>query len=135
MSPFISFMSRFIFTFLYCLLVKVHAMASKRAVTDIFTWEVVIKLNRRRKSLREIGKIINRPHCTVWKVVNNYLWNVTMCNRVERGRKRITTVMDEEYLISQIMVNPRISVLELWIDVSSRIEKTVSTETVCRIYN
>lgn len=104
----------------------------KRQQTSIETWKLVIKLHCNGKSLREIGAIVGRTHSTIQKIVHNYGNTGTLKNKLGRGRgwKKILKYKDERYILRQIHINPRQSVPELTTEVSTRIQKPLSTETV-----
>lgn len=105
----------------------------KRQQTSIETRKLVIKLHCNGKSLREIGAIVGRTHSTIQKIIYNYGNTGTLKNKCGRGRKKILKDKDERYILRQIHQNPRQSVPELTVEVATRIQKPLSTETVRRV--
>lgn len=107
-------------------------MAGTRKETDITMRKLIIKLYSEGKSLREVGKIVGRTHCTIQKIINNYRYEGTISNRPGRGRKKLLSQIDDRFICRQVKINPAINMKDLTNEVSTRIRKNISVETVRR---
>lgn len=107
-------------------------MDSKRKQTDITVRNLIVKLYCNGKSFREIGHIIGKTHSTVQNIINKFRYEGTVKNTPGRGRKKILSTTEERFICRKIKVNPRTNVRQLTLDVSSRIKKQISVETVRR---
>ena len=107
-------------------------MASRRKETDISTRQLIIKLYCQGKSLREVGKIVSKTYSTIQKIVNHYKYEGTIRNKPGRERKKILSDIDNRFICRQIKINPGINMKNLTTEVSTRIKKNISVETVRR---
>ena len=47
--------------------------------TSLGTRAIIIDLHKKGKSLRQIGAIINRHHCTIKKILDKFVQHDTIC--------------------------------------------------------
>lgn len=83
--------------------------------------------------MREIGQLLGRTHSTVQWIINKYRYEGLVQDKAGRGRKKLCSEYDERFILRKIKIDPKISVPKLTKEVSQRINKPVSTETVRRI--
>lgn len=100
--------------------------------TDIPTRNLIVKLYLQGKSFREVGKIVERTHSTVEKIINKFRYEGTVRNKPGRGRKRILTTADVRSICRQIKIDPQTNIRNLTSEVSSRIKSKISVETIRR---
>lgn len=105
-------------------------MVNKSSETSITERKLILKLVCEGKSYRETAKIVGRSLCAVHNVVKKFRNEGNLQNKTGRGRKCILKPRDEQYIVRQIKANPRTSVPKLTTEVSGRIGKSISIETV-----
>ncbi|CAK9832656.1 Transposable element Tc1 transposase [Anthophora retusa] len=108
-------------------------MASKRQETNISTRKLIVNLYCEGKSFREVGRIVGKTHSTIQKIVNNYRYEGTFRNKLGRGRKKILSGIDNQFICREIKINPGINIKNLTTEISNRIKgKNISVETIRR---
>lgn len=106
-------------------------MENIRQETDVSTRNMIVKLYAQGHTMRKIGEIVGRRHSTIQYIINKYEGKVT--NNSGRGRKKILSETDERYILREIKINPKQSVPKLKEEVSKRINRPISVETVRRV--
>lgn len=79
-----------------------------------------------------MGRIVGKTHSTIQKIVNNYRYEGTFRNKPGRGRKKILSGIDNRFICSEIKINPGRNIKNLTTEISNRIKKNISVETVRR---
>lgn len=108
-------------------------MGRQRGQTSVEVRNLVIKHFSDGKSVREIGKIVDRSHSTVHNIIKRFKSFNSVENRAKGGRKRIFTDSDERWIVQQIKKNPRLSAPKLTALASQYLKKDANTETVRNI--
>lgn len=107
-------------------------MAPRGKHTDISLRNLIIKLHFEGKSLREIGKIVEKTHTTIQSIINKQKTHGTVENLPGRGRKKILSVQTQRYIVRKIKENPKASIPKLTEEVTKIIGKPLSADTVRR---
>lgn len=95
--------------------------------------ETIINLALRGYSLRKIGSIVNRPHSTVHYIVKKFRSNGSSANIPRTPRQKLLSQRDENFIIRQVKLNPKISVPKIKQLLVQSSEKTVSHQTIRRV--
>ena len=87
----------------------------------------LIKFNYQNgKSLREIGKIVNRTHSTVQGVITMYKKTKSLGNKTRSSSKNIFNGRDERWIVMEIKKNPFLSAPNVEKMVEKRLVKMAS---------
>lgn len=95
--------------------------------------ELIIKLHKEKKSLRQIAKIVGKTHSTVQSVVKKFEMTGSVNTLPRSGRPKILNSRDRRNIIRKVNENPRISAPKLAVDVELEIGKIVHPENIRRI--
>lgn len=93
---------------------------------------IVIDLHKKGKSLREIGKMIGRNHCTIKKIIDKYAKYKTVENLPRGRRPKCLTDKEVRAIVRQVKANPASSAVKIAEHISQTSGKSVSASTVRR---
>lgn len=96
------------------------------------TREIIIELHKKNKSLREIGEIVGRHHCTVKKIIDKYANHLTVENLPRPGRPKRLTATEVRAVVREVKANPVSSAVQLAKNITETSRKSVSASTVRR---
>lgn len=108
-------------------------MAPKRKATSSDERDIIIKLWNEGKSLREIGKTVGRTHSTVQGVIKNYKSTGSTTSKPRSGRPSTLTDREKRHIINEVQKNPKLTASKIAKDVEERFQKTICSDTVCKI--
>lgn len=91
---------------------------------------LIIKLRDEGKSLRQIGKIVDKPHSSIQRVIQNFLDTGSLSARPRCGRPKKLSVREERKIIRKIKVNPKLSASNIAADLNATCNKRICPETV-----
>ncbi|PSN44110.1 hypothetical protein C0J52_07649 [Blattella germanica] len=81
--------------------------------TSVSIRQLIIFHYKNGKSLREIGKIVNRTHSTVQGVITRYKKTKSLGNKTRSSSKKIFNERDERWIVKEIKKNPFLSAPKL----------------------
>ena len=105
-------------------------MDKKRREIDLDARKIIIKLHKEGKSFREIGKIVERTHSSVQRVVQNFNSSGSLSSKPRSGRPRILTVREERSVLKMVKENPRISAAKIVGNVKNMFGKDIHKDTI-----
>lgn len=108
-------------------------MGRKYPDTDINTRSLAIYHHVKGKSLREIGKILNRTHTTIKYIIDRYNIEDRIENKPRNGCKKKLSYADERYIMRNIRADPCLSAPRISMMLEGYCGKNVCPETVRRI--
>lgn len=108
-------------------------MGRKNADTDINLRCLAIFHHLKGKSLREIGKLLNRTHTTIKYIIDRYKIEDRIENKPRNGNKKKLSAANERYIMRNIRSDPCLSAPRLSHMLENYCGKTVSAETIRRI--
>ena len=103
--------------------------------TSLETRKIIINLKKNGKSLREIGQIVQRNHCTVKKIIDKYTKYKQIKDFERTGRPRRLTDAEVRTVVREIKQNPAESAVKIAQNVSQTSGKSVSASTIRRTLN
>ncbi|GIY76956.1 uncharacterized protein CDAR_265221 [Caerostris darwini] len=74
--------------------------------------KIIIKLRNEGKTLREIGKIVERTHSSIQRVINNYTSSKSIISKPRSGRPFKLTAREKRY-VKSVHLNRRISAFQI----------------------
>lgn len=108
-------------------------MPSTRKETSREIRELVVKLYKKNKSLREIGVIVGRAHSTVQSIINRFNTTENIQNKPRTGRPKKLTRRDERSVLMIIHNQPRTSAPNIAAQVQKITGQYVNPECIRRI--
>lgn len=105
-------------------------MAPKGKQTSTEMRQLVIKLNLDGKSIRDIGKIVDRSPATIHGIIRRYRDECRVENKSRQGQGRILNDHEERRLMKEVKKNPLQTARELRNKVERDTGKKVCAETV-----
>ena len=91
---------------------------------------LIIKLRDEGKSLRQIGKIVDKPHSSVQRVIENFLNTGNLSVRPRCGRPKKLSIREERNIIRKIKINPKLSASNIATELNATSAKRICPETV-----
>lgn len=91
---------------------------------------LIIKHHKSGKSVREIGKIVERSHSSVHNVIKRFNDNKQIKNKSKKSNRKIFTEVDERWIVRKIRQNPKLSAVKITNEVEIQLQKKVNPETV-----
>lgn len=88
-------------------------MGRQRGQTSVDIRELIISHHKSGKTIREIGKLVNRSHSTVHNIVKRYQQFQNVENRPKKATNKIFSESDERFLVRKIKINPFLSAPKL----------------------
>lgn len=102
-------------------------MAAKGKEICLREREIIIKLWKKGKSYREIGKTINRAHSSVQRVINNFQSSGILLSKPRSGRPSKLSIRESRSLIGFVKKNPKITASQI----VNNIEKQFQKKNLC----
>ncbi|GFW07708.1 transposable element Tc1 transposase [Trichonephila clavipes] len=90
----------------------------------------LVEGKERRKSYREIAKIVGRSHSCVQKIIGRFKSDELIENKSGRGRKSILSDVAKRKVLKDIKIDPKLSAVKLAAETSRIMGKSLSAETV-----
>ncbi|KAL1501861.1 hypothetical protein ABEB36_007107 [Hypothenemus hampei] len=84
-------------------------MGRQRGQVSTSERELIIHHLHSGKSYRQIGKIVNRSHTTVQGIVNRFLYQHRIKNKVRKSPKKFFNNYDERWILRKVAQDPKIS--------------------------
>lgn len=101
--------------------------------TSLDIRRIIIDLQKKGKSLREIGKIVGRSHNTVKNIIDKYAKHHTLENLAGAGRPKRLSITDERAVVREVKENPTSSAVKISEKMSETLAKPVSASTIRRV--
>ena len=95
--------------------------------------ELIIKLHKEKKSLRQTAKIVGKTHSLVQIIVKKFEMIGSINTLPRSGRPKLLNSRDRRSVIKKVNSNPRISAPKLAVDVEFEIRKLVHLENIRQI--
>lgn len=95
--------------------------------------KIIISLHKKKKSLREIGQILNRSFATIQYIIKKFKNDGSTANVGRSGRPKKLTERERYAIRREIQKNPKISAPKLVGIIQQAFNKHVSTDTVRRV--
>lgn len=96
------------------------------------TRKIILDLHKEKKSLREIGKIVRRNHCTIKKIIDKYTTRHTIENLPRSGRPKKLTDSEVRTIVREVRNNPVSSAVNISKKIAETSGKSVSASTIRR---
>ena len=90
----------------------------------------IIELNKKGVSLHRIGEIVRRSHTSVQTVIRNYYDRGSVENKARCGRPPKLSNREQRHIIRKVNSDPRITAMELAVDVANTSGNIVHPITV-----
>lgn len=108
-----------------------------RAKCDTMSWsedlrKLVIKYHSEGKSLREIGRIVDKSFSTVRNIINKYKLSKRIADLPRSGRPKKLSYRDVSKIARQVKKNPGASAVKIAEDISNEGGMKVSASTIRR---
>lgn len=113
-----------IFFFLFC------KMSRQRGQTSVEVRKIIIEQHKNGKTMREIGKLVNRPRSTVCDTIKRFKETKSVENKVKTGRPKLFTDANERWIVNQVRANPHLSAPKLTTQVKEHLEIDCNPETL-----
>ncbi|KAL1497932.1 hypothetical protein ABEB36_008812 [Hypothenemus hampei] len=110
-------------------------MGRQRGQVSTSERELIIHHLHSGKSYRQIGKIVNRSHTTVQGIVNRFLYQHRIKNKVRKSPKKIFNNYDERWILRKVAQDPKISAPRLAKLVEKYLHKKVNPQTIRNLLN
>lgn len=101
--------------------------------TNVEVRQIIINNYNNGKSLREIGKIVNRSFATVQYIINKYKNENTIQRTPRNAVNKKLNEHDKRWILREIRQNPKLSAPKLTQKVQQYLGKSVNPETVRRV--
>lgn len=95
--------------------------------------KLIIKYHSEGKSLREIGRIVNKSFSTIRNIVNKYKYHRKIADLPKSGRPKKLNARAVARICREAKSNPFISAVKLAENVSQEAEQSISASTIRRI--
>lgn len=92
--------------------------------------KLIIKLRSEGKTLRAIGQIVDKPHSSVQRVLENYAATRNFSSKYRSGRPQVLTEREKRSVLSEVKANPRTSAPKIVKIVREKFDKEISSGTV-----
>lgn len=100
--------------------------------TSVDTRKIIIDLHKKGKSLREIGQIVGRNHCTVKKIIDKNSKHGTVENLTGAGRPKLLSDTEIRAVVREVKANPASSAVKIAENVTQTSGRSVSASTIRR---
>ncbi|GFV49360.1 transposable element Tc1 transposase [Trichonephila clavipes] len=101
-----------------------------RREASIDVRKFILRLFKKRKSYREVAKIVGRSHSCVQKIIGRFKSNGLIENNSGRGRESILSDVAKRKVLKDIKIDPKLSAVKLAAETSRIMDRSVSAETV-----
>lgn len=108
-------------------------MAAKGKEICLREREIIIKLWKKGKSYREIGKTINRAHSSVQRVINNFQSSGILLSKPRSGRPSKLSIRESRSLIGFVKKNPKITASQIVNNIEKQFQKKICADTARKI--
>ncbi|GFX28862.1 uncharacterized protein TNCV_4251011 [Trichonephila clavipes] len=85
--------------------------------------KIIIKLRNEGKTLREIGKIVDRTHSSIQRMANNYTSSKSVISKPRFGRPSKLSLREKRYVFKSMRLNPRLSASQIANDIREKFKK------------
>ena len=95
--------------------------------------QTIVNLALKGYSLGKISSIVNRPHSTVNCIVNKFRYNGSTRNLPKQPRGKKLNEREERFILTEVRINPKVSVMKIRALVENLSGKHISDQTVRRV--
>ncbi|GBN07888.1 hypothetical protein AVEN_61987-1 [Araneus ventricosus] len=108
-------------------------MTRSRKETTIGIRKIIIFHHSSGKSVRNIAKLVNLSHSTVYYVIKRFKEENRIEDKVRKCRPTKLTKRDQRFIFRKFVKNPRLSALKVSAEFNEKFSTSISPETVRRV--